>query len=93
MIGDEFERIERAEWIGALRFRLRFADGAAGVVDLAPELGDDPGVLAVIRDRPADVAVAQGGRALLWLDDAGNEIDLDADALRLSLQAERDAAE
>lgn len=90
---EQFQRIERAEWIGALRFRLRFADGAAGIVDLAPELGDAPGVLAVIRDRPADVAVAQEGRALLWLDDAGNEIDLDADALRLSLQAERDAAE
>jgi len=90
---DCFQRIETAEWIGGVRFRLCFADGAAGVVDLAPELGSDPGVLSVIRDRPADVTVAQGGRALLWLTDAGNEVDLDADALRLLLRAEQAAAE
>lgn len=90
---DYFQRIEAAEWIGGVRFRLRFADGAAGVVDLAPELGDDPGVLSVVRDRPADAVVAQGGRALLWLGDNGAEIDLDADALRLLLRAEQAAAE
>ena len=90
---DDFQRIEAVEWIGDVRFRLRFADGGAGVVDLAPELGDDPGVLSAIRDRPADVAVAQGGRALLWLGDGGAEIDLDADALRLLLRAEQAAAE
>jgi len=56
-------------------------------------LGSDPGVLSVIRDRPADVTVAQGGRALLWLTDAGDEVDLDADALRLLLRAEQAAAE
>ncbi len=89
---EQFQRIETAEWIGNVRFRLRFADGTAGVVDLAPELGDEPGVLSVIRDRPADVAVAQGGRALLWLTDAGDEVDLDADALRLLLRVEQAAA-
>ena len=88
---EEFERIEAAEWIGNVCFRLRFADGTAGVVDLAPELGDDPGVLSIIRDRPADVTVAQGGRALLWLTDAGDEVDLDADALRLLLRVEQAA--
>lgn len=88
---EHFQRIEAAEWLGALRFRLRFADGAAGVVDLAPELGDEPGVLSVIRDRPGDVAVAQRGRALLWLTDAGDEVDLDADALRLLLRVEQAA--
>ena len=90
---DEFQRIEAAEWLGGLRFRLRFVDGAAGTVDLAPELGDDPGMLSVIRDRPADVTVAQHGRALLWLTEAGDEVDLDADALRMLLRAERAAAE
>ena len=90
---DQFQRIRTAEWVGAQRFRLRFTDGAAGIMDLAPELGDDPGMLAVIRDRPADVTVAQGGRALLWIDDGGNEVDLCADALRLQLQAEQEAAE
>lgn len=89
---EQFQHIETAEWIGNVRFRLRFTDGTAGVVDLAPELGDEPGVLSIIRDRPADVAVAQGGRALLWLTDAGDEVDLDADALRLLLRAEQAAA-
>lgn len=89
---EQFQRIETAEWIGNVRFRLRFTDGTVGVVDLAPELGDEPGVLSIIRDRPADVAVAQGGRALLWLTDAGDEVDLDADALRLLLRAEQAAA-
>ncbi len=44
-------------------------------------------------NRPADVAVAQGGRALLWLTDAGDEVDLDADALRLLPRSEQAAAE
>ena len=90
---ERFQRIETAEWVGGVRFRLRFADGATGAVDLAPEIGDDPGVPSFIQDRPADVMVAQDGRALLWLTDAGDEVDLDADALQLSLQAERAAAE
>lgn len=89
---EQFQRIRTAERIGNVRFRLRFADGTTGVVDLAPELGDEPGVLSIIRDRPADVAVAQDGRALLWLTDAGDEVDLDADALRLFLRAEQAAA-
>ena len=89
---DDFQRIRSAEWIGGVRLRLHFIDGEAGVVDLAPELGDDPGVLSIIRDQPGDVAVSQGGRALLWLDAAGEEIDLDADALRLRLRAEQAAA-
>ena len=89
---EQFQRIEAAEWIGNVRFRLRFADGTAGVVDLVPELGDEPGVLSIIRDRPADVEVAQGGRALLWLTDGGDEVDLDANALRLLLRAEQAAA-
>jgi len=90
---EQFQRIETAEWVGHVRFRLQFADGAVGVVDLAAELGDEPGVLSVIQDRPADVTVAQDGRALLWLTDAGDEVDLDADALRLLLRAEQAAAE
>ena len=84
-----FQRIEVAEWTGGLRFCLRFADGVTGMVDLVPELGDDPGMLSMIQDRPADVTVAQGGRALLWLTDTGDEVDLDADALRLLLRAEQ----
>jgi len=31
---ERFQRIETADWVGNVRFRLRFADGAAGVVDL-----------------------------------------------------------
>ncbi len=90
---ERFQRIETADWVENVRFRLRFADGAAGVVELAPELGDEPGVLFIIQERPADVTVAQGGRALLRLTDTGDEVDLDADALRLLLRAEQAAAE
>ena len=89
----ELQRIEAAEWVGALRFRLHLADGAVGVVDLAPELGEDPGVLAVIRDRPESFAIAPHGRALVWRDDAGEEVDLCADALRLDMEARQAAAE
>ena len=88
----ELQHIEAAEWIGALRFRLRFADGAEGIVDLAPELGDDPGVLAVIRDRPEGFAIAPHGRALVWRDDAGEDVDMDADTLRLLCKPRRRAA-
>lgn len=89
----ELQHIEAAEWIGALRFRLRFADGAVGIVDLAPELGDDPGVLAVIRDRPEGFTIAPYGRALVWRDDQGDDVDLCADALRLGMEARAAAAE
>lgn len=88
----ELQHIEAAEWMGALRFRLRFADGAVGIVDLAPELGGDPGVLVVIRDRPESFAIAPHGRALVWRDDAGEDVDLCADALRLDMEAGRQAA-
>jgi hypothetical protein len=89
----DLAHIVSAEWIGALRFRLRFADGAEGVVDLAPELGPEPGVLSVIRDHPEAVAVAPRGRALVWRDAEGEDVDLCADALRQMIEKGRAAAE
>lgn len=88
----ELQHIEAAEWVDALRYRLRFADGTAGIVDLAPELGNDPGVLAVIRDRPESFTVARRGRALVWRDDAGEDVDMDADTLHRLCEPRRRAA-
>ena len=41
---EHFERIERAEWIGALRFRLRFADGT----EIECEVEDHGDAVAVL---------------------------------------------
>ncbi len=46
--------------LGGYRLHLRFEDGVQGNVDLAPLLGDFPGVFAELRD-PAEFA-----RVELW---------------------------
>jgi hypothetical protein len=89
----DLAHIEAAEWIGALRFRLRFADGTAGVADLAPELGEEPGALAVIRDTPAAFTVAPRGRALVWRGADGEDVDFCADMLRGLVSSAQQAAE
>lgn len=89
----DLARIETAEWLAGLRFRLRLADGFDGVVDLAPELGLEPGALAPIHDDPAGFAIALRGRALVWCDAAGEEVDLCADMLRGLAREARAAAE
>lgn len=89
----DLAHIVAAECVGGLRLRLSFADGAEGVVDLAPELGEEPGALAVIRDTPAAFTIAPRGRALVWRDAEGNDIDLCADALRRMIQPAQAAAE
>jgi hypothetical protein len=89
----ELAQIEAVEWIGGERFRLHFADGVTGIVDLGPELGDDPGALAVVREKPGSVTVAPRGRALVWPDPNGEEVDLCADALRRMMEPARAAAE
>ena len=86
-------RIEAAEALPGYRLRLRYADGATGVVDFTPTLAKG-GVFTVLAGvRFGTFALTQGGRAVCWLDDAGEEVDFDADALRLRLRAEQRAAE
>jgi hypothetical protein len=85
--------IEAAEWAGGLLFRLRFADGLAGVVDLAPELPAGSYAADTVASAPGAVCIAEHGRALVWTDPEGEEVDIDAETLRGLLAARRRAAE
>ena len=86
-------RIETAEALPDYRLRLRYTEGAAGTVDFAPTIAKG-GVFAALAGACfGTFEVTQGGRAVCWLDDAGREVDFDADALRRRLQAEQRAAE
>jgi hypothetical protein len=87
------QRIEAVEWVGGLLFRLRFADGVAGVVDLARELPAVTYASDTVAGDPAAVRVAERGRALVWKDGDGEEVDIDAETLRGLLTARRAAAE
>lgn len=73
------------------RLRLRFANGATGVADLAP-LVVMGGVFAALATAPETLALAPGGRAVVWRDADGEEADMDADTLRRKIVAERAAA-
>lgn len=86
-------RITDAEALPGHRLRLRYLDGAAGVVDMAGTVARGGVFVALAGPRFPTFRLTQGGRAVCWLDDAGNEVDFDADALRLRLQAEQAAAE
>ena len=80
-------RIVKAEALEAPMVRVTFEDGLSGVVDCSdllamPDLDDlrDPRLFAA-------VAIADGGRRYGWrLDEAGREIDLCADAARISVE-------
>lgn len=90
---DLLTRIEAAEALPGYRLRLRYTDGTNGVVDFSGTIAKG-GVFTVLAgSRFGTVRLVQGGRAVCWLDDAGGEVDFDADALRLRLQAEQEAAE
>lgn len=71
------------------RLRLRFADGVAGVADLAPLVAMG-GVFAALAIAPD--TLAPGGRAVVWRDQDGEEADMDANTLRRMIVAERAAA-
>jgi hypothetical protein len=89
----QLQRIEAVEWAGRLLFRLRFADGMVGVVDLAAELPAGTYAGDAVAADPAAVRVAERGRALVWRDRDGEEVDIDAETLRGLLGARREAAE
>ena len=86
-------RIADAEALPGYRLRLRYVDGAAGVVDMSGTVARGGVFAALAGTRFGTFRLTQGGRAVCWLDDVGNEVDFDADALRLRLQAEQAAAE
>jgi hypothetical protein len=86
-------RITEAEALPGYRLRLRYEDGAAGVVDMSATLAKGGAFAALAGARFSTFTIADGGRAVCWLDDAGNEVDFDVDALRLRLGVEQAAAE
>ena len=86
-------RIAAAEPLPGYRLRLRYTDGMAGVVDMAGLIAAGGVFAALAGPRFPTFTLTQGGRALCWLDDEGQEVDFDADALRLRLHAEQEAAE
>ncbi len=75
-------RIVAAEMLPGLCLRLQFADGFAGIAALADTVRIG-GVLGAIGDHPESFRIVEGGRAVVWTDADGDEIDLCADALRL----------
>ena len=64
------------------RLRITWADQSESVISLCPLLAKG-GVFEVLGDQSRFEAVQIGerGRTLIWRDDAGDEIDLCADAL------------
>lgn len=86
-------RITRAEALPGYRLRLRYQDGAAGMVDFSGTVAKGGVFTALAGPRFGAFRLTQGGRAVCWLDDAGEEVDFDADALRRRLEAEHEAAE
>ena len=86
-------RIAEAEALPGYRLRLRYVDGAAGVVDMAGTVARGGVFAALVGARFGTFRLTQGGRAVCWLNDAGEEVDFDADALRLRLHAGQAAAE
>jgi hypothetical protein len=77
----EMHTIKAADALPGQRLRLTFADGFQGIVDL-PEIAACGGVLSVLATDPGGFAMAEHGRALVWGDADGDEVDLCADALR-----------
>jgi hypothetical protein len=88
----DMHTIKTAEALPGHRLRLTFEDGFHGVVDLAA-IAAHGGVLSVLATDPGGFAVSEHGRALVWVDADGDEVDLCADALRQMVAEQREAAE
>jgi len=85
----DLARIVAMEALPGARVRLRFADGAEGVAELAPLVAQG-GVFATLDG--GTLTVAEGGRAVAWRDPDGEEADMDADTLRRMIGSARVAA-
>jgi len=84
----DWPKLISAVLIGDYRLRLSYSDGFVGEVDLADTVAKG-GIFAFMRDmeRFKTVQVAHNGSALLWVDDAGDDIDFCADAQRIKAEA------
>ncbi|QYU70161.1 DUF2442 domain-containing protein [Leptolyngbya sp. 15MV] len=83
-------RIASLETLPGPQLRLRFADAATGLVDLA-RLAERGGVFAALQTRAP--RIVENGRAIAWDDPDGQEADMDADTLRRLIEHVRAAAE
>ncbi len=88
----DMHTIKTAEALPGHRVRLTFEDGFQGVVDLAA-IAARGGALSVLATDPGGFAVSEHGRALVWIDADGDEVDLCTDALRQMAEEQREAAE
>jgi hypothetical protein len=86
----ELARIVALELLPGPALRLRFADGADGIADLA-SLVQHGGVFASLGQ--ATPRLIEHGRAVAWDDPDGEEADMDADTLRRMIAPVRAAAE
>jgi hypothetical protein len=84
----DWPRLVSAAPIGEYRLRLSYSDGFVGEVDFADTVAKG-GIFAFMKDsdRFKAVQVAHNGSALLWVDDAGDDIDFCADAQRMQAEA------
>jgi hypothetical protein len=84
------QRISRVDVLPGFRVRLTYSDGFVGELDFWPyiEWGaamvplKDPGLFATAH-------VGSGGSSLEWIGPDGDEIDFDADGLRMDLEGRR----
>jgi hypothetical protein len=88
----DMHTIRTADTLSGHRLKLTFEDGFQGIVDLAAKAARG-GVLSVLGTDPNGFAVAERGRALVWIDADGDEVDLCADALQQMAEEQRQAAE
>ena len=84
----DWPRLVSAVPIGEYRLRLSYSDGFVGEVDFADTVATGE-IFAFMKDvnRFKTVQVAHNGSALLWVDDAGDDIDFCADAQRMKAEA------
>jgi hypothetical protein len=88
----DMHTIRTVDTLSGHRLKLTFEDGFQGIVDLSA-IAARGGVLSVLGTDPGGFAVAERGRALVWIDADGDEVDLCADALRQMAEEQRQAAE
>lgn len=87
----DLHKIVAASISAGHRLSLTFDDGFHGIVSL-DAIAARGGVLAVLATDPYGFVIAPHGRALVWHDADGDEVDLCADALRSMAEADRQAA-
>lgn len=88
----EIVRLKSAEPVLFGVLKLRWEDGHEAIVDLRPVFAKGT-IFAFLRDDPLrfeNCAIDEWGNHVFWIDDAGDEVELDTIALRQ--RAERQAA-